>query len=109
MRANRRQKLIVVMVGLPARGKSYVAQKLERYLNWNGLLTRIFTAAGRADEALPWRRMAERRYDELASVYPDAFGPHAAELRVSVGDSPQFDSPAARYAPAARRLARVIW
>jgi len=30
----------VVMVGLPARGKTYMAKKLTRYLNWVGLDTR---------------------------------------------------------------------
>src|SRR5262245_7210953 len=30
------QKLAVVMVGLPARGKTFVARKLQRYLSWLG-------------------------------------------------------------------------
>lgn len=30
------------MVGLPARGKTYIAQKASRYLNWLGILTRVF-------------------------------------------------------------------
>jgi broad specificity phosphatase PhoE len=30
------------MVGLPARGKSYTAQKLSRYLSWLGYPTRVF-------------------------------------------------------------------
>jgi len=34
--------LAVVMVGLPARGKSHVAHKLTRYLKWAGLRTRVF-------------------------------------------------------------------
>lgn len=33
---------IIVMVGLPARGKTYISQKLCRYLNWIGLQTRVF-------------------------------------------------------------------
>lgn len=28
------------MVGLPARGKTYIAKKLTRYLNWIGITTR---------------------------------------------------------------------
>lgn len=34
--------LIVVMVGLPARGKSYIASKICKYLNWLGLQCRLF-------------------------------------------------------------------
>lgn len=35
-------KLVIVCVGLPARGKSYITKKLERYLNWSQYNTRIF-------------------------------------------------------------------
>ena len=35
-------KLVIVMVGLPARGKSYVTKKLCRYLNWQQHSARIF-------------------------------------------------------------------
>ncbi|RKP39390.1 6-phosphofructo-2-kinase-domain-containing protein [Dimargaris cristalligena] len=36
-----------LMVGLPARGKSYIVKKLKRYLNWLGYLTRIFNVGNR--------------------------------------------------------------
>jgi broad specificity phosphatase PhoE/predicted kinase len=36
------QKLALVMVGLPARGKTYTARKLARYLSWLGHATRVF-------------------------------------------------------------------
>lgn len=32
----------IVMVGLPARGKTYVSRKLTRYLNWIGVNTKVF-------------------------------------------------------------------
>ncbi|KAL8664172.1 MAG: hypothetical protein Q9202_003250 [Teloschistes flavicans] len=35
-------KLVIVMVGLPARGKSYVTKKMARYLNWLQHDTKIF-------------------------------------------------------------------
>ncbi|KAH3686362.1 hypothetical protein WICPIJ_002654 [Wickerhamomyces pijperi] len=35
-------KLVVVMVGLPASGKSYISNKLTRYMNWLQHYTRIF-------------------------------------------------------------------
>ena len=36
---------VIVMVGLPARGKTYIAKKLARYLNWVGVRTRVFSAS----------------------------------------------------------------
>ena len=35
---------VVVMVGLPARGKSYIARQLSKYLNWLGVDTELFNA-----------------------------------------------------------------
>ncbi|XP_055337675.1 6-phosphofructo-2-kinase/fructose-2,6-bisphosphatase-like isoform X2 [Paramacrobiotus metropolitanus] len=33
---------VIVMVGLPARGKTYISKKLTRYLNWIGIKARTF-------------------------------------------------------------------
>lgn len=35
-------KLAVVLVGLPARGKTFISRKLARYLSWMGYHTRVF-------------------------------------------------------------------
>ncbi|KAJ1938331.1 6-phosphofructo-2-kinase, partial [Linderina pennispora] len=40
-------RLVVVMVGLPARGKSYIVKKLKRYLSWLGFQTKIFNVGDR--------------------------------------------------------------
>jgi broad specificity phosphatase PhoE/predicted kinase len=37
-----RDRLTIVMVGLPARGKSFLARKVARWLSWLGLRTRVF-------------------------------------------------------------------
>ena len=37
-------KLVIFMVGLPARGKSYISKKLARYLNRLQYETRVFNA-----------------------------------------------------------------
>ena len=34
--------LAVILVGLPARGKSYIVKKLSRYLNWMGFDVNVF-------------------------------------------------------------------
>lgn len=34
------ERTIIVLVGLPARGKTYMSRKLTRYLNWIGINTR---------------------------------------------------------------------
>lgn len=40
-------KLVVVMVGLPARGKSYITKKIQRYLAWQQHSTEIFNVGNR--------------------------------------------------------------
>jgi broad specificity phosphatase PhoE/predicted kinase len=37
-----RAKVVLAMVGLPARGKTYTARKIARYLSWLGHKTRVF-------------------------------------------------------------------
>ena len=36
------QRLVVILVGLPARGKSYISHRLVNYMNWCGVRTRLF-------------------------------------------------------------------
>jgi Mrp family chromosome partitioning ATPase len=50
-------KLAVVMVGLPARGKSYTARRIERYLSWLGYRTGVFNVGEyrRRSDARPGR------------------------------------------------------
>ncbi|ORY64108.1 6-phosphofructo-2-kinase [Pseudomassariella vexata] len=40
-------KLVIIMVGLPARGKSYITKKIKRYLSWQQHDTRIFNVGNR--------------------------------------------------------------
>ncbi|XP_046463681.1 6-phosphofructo-2-kinase/fructose-2,6-bisphosphatase-like isoform X2 [Daphnia pulex] len=42
---------VIAMCGLPARGKTYIAKKLSRYLNWIGINTKVFNLG-------EYRRMA---------------------------------------------------
>ncbi|XP_061430210.1 6-phosphofructo-2-kinase/fructose-2,6-bisphosphatase 3-like isoform X2 [Lethenteron reissneri] len=44
--------MVIVMVGLPARGKTYIAKKLTRYLNWIGLPTKVFNVGQYRREAM---------------------------------------------------------
>jgi 6-phosphofructo-2-kinase len=45
-------KLIIIMVGVPARGKSYIVKKLARYMNWLQYKTRIFNVGERRRKAM---------------------------------------------------------
>ena len=37
-------KIVLAMIGLPARGKSYTANRLANFMNWCGLPCRVFNA-----------------------------------------------------------------
>lgn len=74
-------KLIIVMVGLPARGKSYITKKLARYLNWLQLETEIFNAGERR------RATARDRVDdrsETDSSLPATLITQHVSLRIDI-------------------------
>lgn len=54
------EKVVVAMVGLPARGKSFLSNKLMRYLRWREYKVRVFNvgqlrrAVARENDAAPW-------------------------------------------------------
>ncbi|KAL8569432.1 hypothetical protein ACOMHN_054147 [Nucella lapillus] len=50
-----RAPTVIAMVGLPARGKTYISKKLTRYLNWIGISTRAFNVG-------EYRRAATNSY-----------------------------------------------
>lgn len=64
-------RLALVMVGLPARGKTHMARRVERYLRWLGYKTRIFN-------------VGNYRRERLGSQQPHAFfDPDNAEGRAA--------------------------
>ncbi|TPX43140.1 hypothetical protein SeMB42_g03412 [Synchytrium endobioticum] len=67
-------KLVIFMVGLPARGKSYICKKLARYLTWCGFTTKIFNVGNRR------RTHACAHSPEIS---PAALPPPAAPLHTS--------------------------
>ncbi|TNN65238.1 6-phosphofructo-2-kinase/fructose-2,6-bisphosphatase [Liparis tanakae] len=55
---------MIVMVGLPARGKTYISKKLTRYLNWIGVPTKMFNVG-------QYRREAVKIYKNFEFFKPD--------------------------------------
>ncbi|KAG0220493.1 6-phosphofructo-2-kinase-domain-containing protein [Mortierella sp. GBAus27b] len=59
-------KLVVIMVGLPARGKSYLVKKLKRYLTWLQYDTKVFNVGTR-------RRVASKGDNKNGTSHSHAF------------------------------------
>uniref|UniRef100_A0A0B7A4W9 6-phosphofructo-2-kinase domain-containing protein n=2 Tax=Arion vulgaris TaxID=1028688 RepID=A0A0B7A4W9_9EUPU len=74
------------MVGLPARGKTYISKKLTRYLNWIGVSTRVFNVG-------EYRRAKAAQYQSHEFFKAD--NKEAKELRHKVAMLAMED--AARY------------
>lgn len=55
---------VIAMVGLPARGKTYISKKLARYLNWVGIFTRVYNLG-------EYRRNATTAYKSHEFFRPD--------------------------------------
>ena len=82
-------RLVLVLVGLPARGKSFVARKLEAYMRWTGNQCEIFNV-GR------YRRQAVAEMEAVSDGACDAdfFDPQnqrAAALREKVAEVALLD------------------
>ena len=45
------EQVVLVMVGLPARGKSYLSNAVIRYLNWFGCRAKVFNAGAKRRDA----------------------------------------------------------
>jgi len=58
---------VIALVGLPARGKTYIATKLARYLNWIGINTKVFNVGA-------YRRAAttDKSHDFFRADNPEA-------------------------------------
>ncbi|XP_027708299.1 6-phosphofructo-2-kinase/fructose-2,6-bisphosphatase 3-like [Vombatus ursinus] len=52
------------MVGLPARGKTYMSKKLTRYLNWIGVPTKVFNVG-------EYRREVVKEFSSYSFFHPD--------------------------------------
>uniref|UniRef100_A0A4W3KAX0 6-phosphofructo-2-kinase/fructose-2,6-biphosphatase 4b n=1 Tax=Callorhinchus milii TaxID=7868 RepID=A0A4W3KAX0_CALMI len=55
---------LIVMVGLPARGKTYISKKLTRYFNWIGVPTKAFNVG-------QYRRDLVKTYKSFEFFLPD--------------------------------------
>ena len=64
------------MVGLPARGKTYISKKLTRYLKWLGVNTRVFNLG-------QYRRKMDG-YDKPKHDFFDPNNPEGVKIRMQV-------------------------
>ncbi|XP_043829828.1 6-phosphofructo-2-kinase/fructose-2,6-bisphosphatase 1 isoform X5 [Dromiciops gliroides] len=59
---------MVIMVGLPARGKTYISTKLTRYLNWIGTPTKVFNLGQYRREAVHYKNYEFFRPDNKEAL-----------------------------------------
>jgi 6-phosphofructo-2-kinase len=90
-------KLVIIMVGLPARGKSYITKKMARYLNWLQHDTTIFNVGEKRRVAASGHgfRLSQASLERVPSNVREALEKHkdspaqiAAKILIH-GDSAQ--------------------
>ncbi|WFD37014.1 Fructose-2,6-bisphosphatase [Malassezia cuniculi] len=72
------EKVVVVMVGLPARGKSYLANKLMRYLQWREYNVKVFNVGQLRRAVAHQRGLSTGRRPVQTAAF---FDPHDADYR----------------------------
>ncbi|KAI1766614.1 bifunctional 6-phosphofructo-2-kinase/fructose-2,6-bisphosphate 2-phosphatase [Hypoxylon sp. FL1150] len=80
-------KLVIIMVGLPARGKSYITKKLRRYLSWQQHNTKIFNVGNRRRTHTGTSPTKHRKEGSVAAIT------QAATILVNGAQAPVPDSP----------------
>ncbi|KAK9460507.1 PFK26 6-phosphofructo-2-kinase-like protein [Lipomyces oligophaga] len=104
-------KLVIVMVGLPARGKSYITKKLARYLNWLQHDTKIFNVGNT-------RRQSNHRVGPASHPLPDSPLLKPADVEAALEDARTANSgnqhdelstshPASFFSPENRAMATL--
>ncbi|KAH5440736.1 hypothetical protein HBI32_011320 [Parastagonospora nodorum] len=92
-------KLVIVMVGLPARGKSYITKKMARYLNWLQHDTKIFNVGEKRRVAASSSgfRLSQASLERVSSSVREALEQHkdspaqiAAKILIN-GDAGSLD------------------
>jgi 6-phosphofructo-2-kinase len=75
-------KLVIVMVGLPARGKSYITKKMTRYLNWLQHDTKIFNVGEKRRVAASTSgfRLSQANLERVSSGVRNALEQHKDSL-----------------------------
>lgn len=75
-------KLVIVMVGLPARGKSYITKKMARYLNWLQHDTTIFNVGEKRRVAASGHgfRLSQASLERVPSGIREALDQHKDSL-----------------------------
>ncbi|KXZ51897.1 hypothetical protein GPECTOR_11g330 [Gonium pectorale] len=69
-----RTKYVIILVGLPGRGKTFLCNKLKRYLNWLGHHTRHFNVGS-------YRRLQKGDHEVQNADFFDAHNPAGLEAR----------------------------
>ena len=62
-------KILVVTVGLPARGKTHISRALERYLRWMGVKTQVVSLGDYRRKTIGGAQQLPSDYFKLGAVY----------------------------------------
>ncbi|CAE7611743.1 unnamed protein product [Symbiodinium natans] len=88
--------LIVAMVGLPARGKSFISRKLERFLRWSGSTTKTFNVGKyRRDAVVPERSGRSEFFD---NQNPDSVAAREKLAMLALADAIKFLDDGGKFA-----------
>lgn len=113
-------KVVIIMVGLPARGKSYLTKKIQRYLSWLQHNSRIFNVGNRRRVAAgvshhkppPWQESkdtAERAANMLLNGrhFPNIEEPPKFDLNASTDEAEAIDQSAKFFDPQNETAAKL--
>lgn len=93
-------KLVIVCVGLPARGKSYITKKLQRYLNWMQYNTKIFNVGNTRRQLnvyVPSNYPIQGPTIDHSTPIPSPIPTPSVSVNTTMNDSSKDDDPLASH------------
>ena len=82
-------KILVITVGLPARGKTHISRSLERYLRWMGIKTQVVSLGDYRRKTLGGAQKLPPDYFTLGKLVSDDQGCYATEALFQARRAPR--------------------
>lgn len=102
-------KILIVTVGLPARGKTHISRALERYLRWTGVKTQVVSLGDYRRKTLGGAQKLPQDYFTLGEQVPSRYLTSVLRILARVCLGEKSDTTVALRQKVSEGCEQLIW